>query len=118
MQGIAETEIKYEKNYSRELNLYGQVIKEFGQSEDYPKYVQTVLDNSQKAGISLFDESDGTQREQEKVQKDFQKMTETKPHFLGTYAVEMYMKTDLIFVKTAMILCTAQRAVYVAVLCR
>jgi len=95
MQGIAETEIKYEKNYSRELNLYGQVIKEFGQSEDYPKYVQTVLDNSQKAGISLFDESDGTQREQEKVQKDFQKMTETKPHFLGTYAVEMYMKTDL-----------------------
>ena len=68
--------------------------------------------------FSLFDESDGTQREQEKVQKDFQKMTETKPHFLGTYAVEMYMKTDLIFVKTAMILCTAQRAVYAAVLCR
>jgi len=30
----------------------------------------------------------------------------------------MYMKTDLIFVKTAMILCTAQRAVYAAVLCR
>ena len=27
-------------------------------------------------------------------------------------------KTDLIFVKTAMILCTAQRAVYAAVLCR
>ena len=42
MQGIAETEIKYEKNYRRELNLYGQVIKEFGQSEDYQKYVQTV----------------------------------------------------------------------------
>lgn len=93
-ENFSDTEL-YTKDLSAENALYEEVLKQMRHVAEYTEYVDGIVENAQKGGISLFQKNTYTRREQEKTVQDFEKLRSCSVAFAPYKGVYLLAGLDL-----------------------